>query len=356
MMYRMLVVVVFLLIGCSQSKNEAKEESCFRKVTPKYSKLFYKEVYSDREELVLINPWDSLEVYARYVVESKNVKGKKSILLSGASIGFLTALDKLEHVTGVGLKKYVYQKELLEENIVEVGETHQLNIERVIALNVDYLFVSGFEKQNKNFELVKRGGVEVIQTLEWMEGHPLARAEWMKFYGAIFGEEPLADSLFLAIESEYNRLSVLDKKVKPTVMFGNNYKEVWYTPKGGSYMAKLMEDAGGEYYWKKEKGTGSLALSVEDVVKNQIQSSFWFNPGSVSSLEELKSTSPLLQEFNCVKKGSVYNYSKRTSSTGGNDFWESGVVYPNLLLKDYIQIIHPGLLGKQSLYYYEKLK
>lgn len=348
------IIIVLLLVSCGSHKEvQSTEGELGVEIHPKYASLFCLVVYPDKKELILKNPWDSTE-YDRYIIEG--AENKRIIALSGSSIGFLSALNVLGKVKGVGQKRYVYQSELLNDEIIEVGESHQLNIELLINSKANYLFTAGFEKENKNLTLLKRNGLNVISTLEWMENHPLARAEWLKFYGVLLGKEERADSLFSIIETEYLTLANLKKRGKPSVMLGNSYKEVWYTPSGGSYMAKLIEDAGGDYFWRKTLQAGSLALSVEDIMKNQLESLYWINPGSVNDLGALKAMSPVLQEFKPVKVGEVYNYNKRKRESGGNDYWETGTVYPHLLLKDYIQILHPNMFVGDSLYYYEKLK
>ena len=41
---------------------------------------------------------------------------------------------------------------------------------------------------------------------------------------------------------------------------------------------------------------------------------------------------------------------------GGNDYYETGSAAPHLILKDLINIFHPGLLEDSVLYFYRKLE
>ena len=351
MKFLTLLLICIGFIGCSLPEKESLIEGNSHLVYPKYSTLFYSRIFEDREELVVKNPWDTSKIYGTYIITDKK---KRIITLSGAAIGFLSELNEIDCIKGVGLKKYVYNSALLADSITEVGESQQLNVELLLSLDISQLFVSGFERENKNLKILEIADIEVVYTLEWMEQHPLARAEWIKFYAKFFDKEEMADSLFLEIETKYLELANCLKIDRPSVMLGNNYKDVWYSPGGGSFMAKLIDDAGADYYWKGDTSCGSLTLNIEDVLNKQINSSYWINPGQVKSLSELNETSPLLKEFDCMKSGEIYNYTKRMNFFGGNDFWESGVVKPHLLLKDYVNIFHPGLI-KDSLYYYEKL-
>jgi iron complex transport system substrate-binding protein len=49
----------------------------------------------------------------------------------------------------------------------------------------------------------------------------------------------------------------------------------------------------------------------------------------------------------------IYNNTLRTNSEGGNDFWESGAVRPDLVLEDLVKIFasEPG-----KLHYYLELR
>jgi len=42
---------------------------------------------------------------------------------------------------------------------------------------------------------------------------------------------------------------------------------------------------------------------------------------------------------------------KRTSTKGANDYWESGVVYPDLVLRDMLKIMHPEAVNEEFVYY-----
>jgi len=52
----------------------------------------------------------------------------------------------------------------------------------------------------------------------------------------------------------------------------------------------------------------------------------------------------------------VYNFNKRLLPSTANDFWESAVARPDLLLSDVIAILHPEILPGYQLVYAEKLK
>lgn len=192
-----------------------------------------------------------------------------------------------------------------------------------------------------------------------MEQDPLARAEWIKFVAVFFDKEYEADSLFQIVESEYNHLKsiVSGYKNQPKVFCNLPFKDVWYMPCGDNYMTHLIADAGGDFLWKEYDATNGLNLSLdyEAVYNKAAKADFWINPGTAKSLAEIEAADIKNRQFHAFQKASVFNNNARLSNSGGFDFWESGVVYPNLVLADLIAIFHPEVLPQHKFRYYRRL-
>ena len=62
-----------------------------------------------------------------------------------------------------------------------------------------------------------------------------------------------------------------------------------------------------------------------------------------------------LNELPCFKNDNLFNNNRRITAGGGNDFWESGSLYPHLLLKDIASILHPELFSDHELIFYKKI-
>ena len=120
-------------------------------------------------------------------------------------------------------------------------------------------------------------------------------------------------------------------------------------------MAKLIEDAGGEYIYKKNTGTSSLPIDLEEAFQLISKTDYWLNLNNLNSIDELKSEVPKFSETKVVKEGNIYNNNYRRSSGGGNDCFETGVINPDLILRDLIKIFHPELINEDFVYYH-KLK
>ena len=86
-----------------------------------------------------------------------------------------------------------------------------------------------------------------------------------------------------------------------------------------------------------------------------MKADFWINLGQITSKAELCATAPRFAGVDAVKFGRIYNNIKRTRGSGGSDFWESGAVRPDLILRDLVQILHYEA-PTDSLHYYKKLE
>jgi iron complex transport system substrate-binding protein len=115
-----------------------------------------------------------------------------------------------------------------------------------------------------------------------------------------------------------------------------------------------MRDAGANYLWKDNKETSSFTVDKEVIIDKALNSDYWINLNSYTTINEVITYDNKFKNFKAVKNQYLFNNNKRVNSSGGNDFWESGVVNPQLILKDLVTIFHPELI-QEPLYYYKKL-
>ncbi|MCH6232488.1 ABC transporter substrate-binding protein [Cognataquiflexum rubidum] len=242
--------------------------------------------------------------------------------------------------------------------VTDLGSGAQANIEKIIELDPDWVMISTLGEDLKNLEILKSAKIPAILNGEYVEQHPLGRAEWIKITGVLLGKSKEAKTIFSQIESDYNQASDLVKELpesKPKVMAGVMYKDIWYVPGADSWGARLLEVAGGDYLFKDQKGTGSAQLSYEYVLENAHQSDFWLGAADFKTLEEMENADPRYKHFDAFKQGNVYTYTQKKGVTGGLEYFELGYLRPDLILRDLIKILYPDLLPEYSLYFYTKL-
>ncbi|WP_321332625.1 ABC transporter substrate-binding protein [uncultured Bacteroides sp.] len=324
--------------------------------------------------VTVFNPWKEGKVYDKYYLvknETINVPADghkikiplQSLMTNSAThLGFLQLLGELDKVTGVCSTGYIYNPTILkgvkEGKIKDLGDAFNLDIENLLLLHPQAIMTSAYNAEDENSKRMKQTGITVIYNIEWQEKTLLGRAEWIKFIGAFFDKEALANRIFADVEKRYTNIKKLAASVAnaPTVLSGQDYRGSWSMPTGLSYNAQLFRDAGGSYFYANDTtASGSKNSNIEEALINFGHADIWIG-SEASSLEELGQIDAKYKLFKAYKEGQVYNLNKRKNVRGGNDYWESGVARPDLLLSDMIKILHPELLPGYELTYMEKLK
>lgn len=360
-------IVIAILCACNQSqKSQSQLPIPNDTLNVKYSYGFRLYYYDDYKLIEIYNPWVKNEIQQRlYLVSDEYVKtpsdGQKIVvpvqniaISSSTHVEFLNLLGELSTVKGVCTPHLIYNDDIRSRyangNIVSLGDAHNVNLEQLLHLKPDVYFVASYNQQDEQAKRLQQSGVNLAFNNEWTEQSLLARAEWIKFVAAFYNKEQLADSLFSQIERDYLEVSAIAQSVshRPTVMAGGNFKGTWYMPSGTSYMGRLFADAGADYFYKNEASTSaSLALNFETVLNNFHNADVWLN-APTATLNALIQMDERHNLFRSAREGRVYGFYGRTLPDGANDFWESAVARPDLVLKDLIWALHPNLLPEYT--------
>ena len=241
--------------------------------------------------------------------------------------------------------------------VKELGNNQSLNIEVAIDLAPSIIVGYGIDNNNSSLDNLDKSGLKVILNGDWNEQSPLGKAEWIKFFGVLYGKEEKARTIFEKIVKDYeNTLALAQKAVTyPTVLSGAMFQDVWYMPQGESWNSVFLKDAKVNYLWKETKGTGSLSLSFETVFEKAQNADFWIQ-GQFSSLEEIEKANKHYIQFKAFKTKNVYSFGNKKGKTGGNLFYELAPNRPDLVLKDILKMVHPELLPNHEMVFIEKLK
>jgi len=287
---------------------------------------------------------------------------KKLIGMSSLQIAMADFAESPDIITGLNSLMYVnspaVRKNIKAGKVKEVGEEGSINTEVIISVHPDLIMAMGNPSASlSRYQTIENAGIPVLLISEWLESTPLGRAEWVKLMAALLNKEELVDRKFAVIEKEYNRLAELGRKAgdKPLVIIGMPYKGSWFVPDGTSFMARFFKDAGADYSWADIKGTGSMPLSFESIAPIALKADYWVNTGTVNTKAEIAAADERYTYFKPFKNNTIYNFNKRINDLGSNDYWESGVVNPHLVLSDFIKIMHPELLPSYELVYYKKI-
>lgn len=366
-----ILTAILFLIACDSLKKKSDIQK--GKELIQYSQNLSIEEFSDYYKVRVIQPSSSESIQFNYIFY-KNEKPEieadafisipieKVVCLSTNHLPAFTALDESETVVGFPGIQFIYEESLLalakNGDLRDVGQKSGVNIEVLMSLQPDLVMGYTMGSSLEQLRPIQKSGIPVILNADYLENSPLGRAEWLKLTAVLLNKYDEGDSLFRSIEENYLATKKLAEKAdeKPTVMTGIMYGDVWYVPGGESYAAKFIEDAGGNYLWSNNPKTGSIELSFESILEKAKKANFWIGAASFTQLEELKNSNTNYALFDSFENGEVYSYTKRVNKSGANDFLESGYMRPDLILKDYVKILHPTLLPEEESTYFQPLK
>ncbi len=275
--------------------------------------------------------------------------------LSTTHLPMLKALGLSDRLKAMTYASLVYDSAIrtaiAQGKIADLGSEPQP--ERLAALGIEAIFVFGMDAATiRVYRQMEALDIAVVPIGEWMEASPLGRAEWIKVFGYLFGRQAQAHAVFDSIEAQYLAIKLQAPAIRPIVISGAGFNGQWNAPGGKSYMAQLIADAGGEYVLKNDTSAGSLTMGTEGFYQAASRAQIWLNPGIARSKADILAMEPRAVFFAPMQKGRIFNCSKRVSSAGGYDFYESGVLRPDLILRD-LTIIFSG--DSTGLYFYEPL-
>jgi len=348
-----LVLSLLLLYSCSGNASKKIIDSKDWKPTEiKYAKNFNLKRAGDRFLLELYKP-GTTEIIQTEILDPK--KNKRIISLTATLNGMICLLNERDRIIGISSKDYLYdaslKKRVASGKIGAFGDASQLSLERIVNAKPNLILYDLVDNEFPNQEKLNRLGIRVLPIYDWRETHPLAKAEWIKVVGALSGKYDEACKLYTEIETRYLALKEVQKNARkrPTVICGNLIGDFWYTPGGDNYFATLINDAGADYRYKETEGSASLALSLEQILKDNKSTEIWLNPG-MSKKNQILQLNPHADLMKAWESG-TYCYSGNM-----NKFWESSAARPDLVLNDLIHVFHPELDPHFKFEYYGRIK
>lgn len=360
MKQRQILLVALCALFCwacaePQKRDEIDIESLTEVYTPRYAKGFSIGTNGEDTVVVIRSPFQGDDATVQAVkVGSLN----RIICLSSTHVAYLTKLNEGARVVGVSGRRHYTVFGVDHTRVRDVGYDGNLNYEVIASLKPDIVLLYGITGENYAVsDKLDELGINYAYIGEHAEISPLAKSEWLVAFGYMCGKSEQAIAEFDSIAMRYEALKQTTQEVvlRPKVMLNAPYQDKWYVPSDDSYMVTLLADAGGEYMCKGDSSHMTRIIDFEKAYHNVRESDLWLNVNQAGSLDELIAMFPLFSELEVVQQQRVYNNVRRTTASGGSDFWESGAVDADVVLKDLIEILHPELLDHQ-LYYYIKLR
>ena len=343
----------------------------------RYARAFTVEYRESYKVLTVLKPWRGAEVTFTYILVQRGTPapqntGDAQVIevpvrslasLATTHLPYLEKLDDLDSLVAIGNAQYVntpgVAARLQAGSLKAAGNGPDVNLEILLETNPEMITTFALGSSGKDdYRLLMQKGFNVVVFSDYMEESPLGRAEWIKFMALFFNQEEEAERIFSGIEQRYNEVAALAAGVteRPTVLLGFEINGNWNVPGGNSYQAAYVKDAGGNYLWADEESAGRIPMSFEAVYARGRAADFWFDQSvSWQTGADVLAADVRYQNFAAFAPGRVYNNNARLNPTGGNDYNESGLVNPDLVLADLVSILHPYLLAEHELVYYRPL-
>ena len=309
------------------------------------------DIHNDSTHITIYSPWQKGEVMQQLLFSQPY---ERIVCTSATHMGFISELGMIDKVVGACRPERVYNlSEEDRERITDIGDDMQPSMEKILLLNPDLVILYTYAQGDPIPAQVEALGIPILYCNEWTETTPLARAEWIRLFGAVFGCSTKADSIYASVRDAYEQLKVDSLKFKgKSIMSGMSWRGTWYVPAGGTFMGNLFRDAGAQYKYEDNPSTSSIPLTMEQAIQDFAQADVWVGC-EANSLKVLEAIDKKHTWFKAFQMGQVYNFRRRALPSGANDYWESGTVHPERILQD-LQHILEG--DTTQLYYVEKLK
>ena len=401
-----------LMAACQGGKTAAADAEAGDTLEMKYAKLLTIVKHGDGEETsdaaegidyqyaeaIVANPWKAGTMLHRYILIPKGEEGDKTVAMlarrrsTGARCTTDTVRTPVEKsavfiaphcqlmyelgcqqaIRGVCDLNYINIPDVkkrvalsgstsAQNPIVDCGSSMAPDIERIIALKPEAILVSPFENSGGYGKLDKLH-IPIIEAADYMESSPLGRAEWMKFYGMLFGNEEgksngisgscesKADSLFAKIEKVYLKLKTEAGKLPKglSILTERKTGNVWYVPGGQSTIGILLKNANARYIFEDDEHSGSLAMSPEQILAKGKQVDVWaFKYFGGAPLSQAQ----LLQEYDGYKALAAFSWGNIYQvDTSTVPYFELTSFHPELLLREFIILAHGERFGKLRFY------
>lgn len=373
-----LFVLAIPIVSCGGNGNSSVSTYADSIYLPEYASGFRILGAEGRSSVIIesVNPWQGADsVVTRLFIardgeeppqgfEGQVIEGnaRRIVAMSSTHIAMLDVIGETARVVGVSGMDFISNDAVRSrrDSIGDVGYDGNVNYELLLSLQPDIILLYGTNGASGMEPKLKELGIPYVYIGEYLEDSALGKAEWIVAVAEIVGKRDEGIKAFSAIPESYNAIrekaaNCLKHSSRPKVMINLPYGDSWFMAPTGSYLVRLIEDAGGDYIYKKNNSNESRPIDLEEAFMLVSASDKWINVGQTRSLDELRKNYPKFAATKPVLSGEVYNTTGRVAANGANDYWERGVVEPDVVLRDMVMIFHPEL-ADSDLVYYEKLK
>ena len=241
-------------------------------------------------------------------------------LVASAAMDMFVALDSLDTIRFSGQKQenwYIKEAaDAMEEGkILYAGKYSKPDYEMIVSSGCSLAIENTMIFHSPDvIEQLENFGIPVIVDYSSSESHPLARVEWIKFYGALLSRDEKAEEIYREEADLVKSIESEEKKDLTVAYFYITSNNLVQVRKPTDYIPKMIEIAGGKYIFENldDDGTNKSTINMqleEFYDKAKDADIIIYNSsidGGVRTVEELTGKWELLSDFKAVKEGNVW--------------------------------------------------
>lgn len=286
-------------------------------------------------------------------VNTVHVPLKSVVVMTNSLAHLMVELGVEDCIAGVCEPEYIsdtlIRARLSSGMIADCGNSMYPTIEKIMELSPDAIMVSPFEQTG--YGQLEKLGIPLLECADYMETSPLARAEWIRFYGRLFGAGERADSLFNKVRTDYNNLKETASRTvaRPKVMLDTRSGSAWYVAGGSSTIGCMISDANAEYVFADNNDSGSVPLSFETVFERAQDADVWLLKNSSSTpltYSLLEADFKSYASFKPFKEHNIW-----VCNVNEVPYFELSSFHPEMLLGEFISIFHPEMSNGRYFYH-----
>lgn len=352
--------------GKQQVSQEESKAELYSELRNEYAEHFAIRRYEHYEQLII---WTDFE-HQDSVIFNVDEALERIAVVSTTHAAFFSALQQRHRITALSWLDNYYDdsiRSMIDEGgIMEIASQMDLNHELIVQLQPDLVLTYlTADPDYGDFKKLKELGLDVLPIAEFRETHPLGQLEWIKVFGCLTGQLDQSEEYFLKVKKDYLQMRdnlaawiVAEGRPKPKVLTGMPWQGNWTLPQADAFAAQYLKDAGMDYPWNDSPGSGSISLDFEAIFVKAHDCDLWLNPGAARTLGDIEAVNSKLRNFDAFKQERVWNNDLRINANGGNDYWESAICRPDLVLADLVRIAHPEYVseGAGKFTYYRSLR
>lgn len=363
--------LILALTSCGHGETSADEYS-IPLYSPEYASGFDIKGAEGKESSIITvrNPWQGADSVSTRLFIARNSEAapdgfegcvldgeaRRIVTMSSSHIAMLDALGATDCIVGVSGLKFISNSDIQarRDSIADVGYDGNIDYELILALSPDLVLIYGVNGESPMTAKLDELGIPYMYVADYLEESPLGKAEWLVAVAEVIGWRNSGEDIFTGIPERYNSLKhkVAEANLPaPKVMINTPYNDIWYMPSSESYAVRLIEDAGGKFLYDKNNGNTSVGIDLEEAYMLASDADIWLYPGMAGSLDDVKTMVPKFTDTPPFVNGLIFNNNLRSTLEGGNDYYESGIVHPDLMLRDLIKIFHPELVSEDFVYH-----